>query len=58
MIRQNANSDFYDGPNGYRNVMKSATKGLIREIGHDGIVLLKNTGVLPLSKPGRIAVIG
>lgn len=45
-------------PISYRKVRKPATKGLIREIGADAITILKNTGSLPLKKPGRIAVLG
>ncbi|KIY47524.1 beta-D-xylosidase/beta-D-glucosidase [Fistulina hepatica ATCC 64428] len=49
---------YYDAPNGYRDVRKPETAKLIRGIGAQGITLLKNTGVLPLQNPGRIAVVG
>ncbi|KAJ9110449.1 hypothetical protein QFC19_001575 [Naganishia cerealis] len=42
----------------YRLVQKPSTLDLIRKIGEDGAVLLKNEGGLPLKAPARIAVIG
>lgn len=42
----------------YRLVQKPSTLDLIRKIGEDGAVLLKNDGGLPLKAPARIAVIG
>ncbi|KAF5331798.1 hypothetical protein D9758_016866 [Tetrapyrgos nigripes] len=43
---------------GYRDVRKEETAKVIRKIGSDGATLLKNTGVLPLQNPQRIAVLG
>ncbi|EIM82192.1 uncharacterized protein STEHIDRAFT_124824 [Stereum hirsutum FP-91666 SS1] len=43
---------------GYRNVRQASTAELIRQIGTDGITLLKNTGGLPVKNPQRIAVLG
>ncbi|KAJ3725682.1 beta-D-xylosidase/beta-D-glucosidase [Lentinula guzmanii] len=43
---------------GYRNVRKSGTADLIKEIGMSSVTLLKNTGGLPLKKPKRVAVLG
>lgn len=42
----------------YRLVQKPSTVDLIRKIGEDGAILLKNEGGLPLKSPARIAVIG
>lgn len=42
----------------YRDIQKSATRSLIKQVGEEGAVLLKNEGGLPLQKPQRIAVIG
>ncbi|KAJ9107455.1 hypothetical protein QFC21_000908 [Naganishia friedmannii] len=42
----------------YRLVQKPSTLDLIRKIGEDGAILLKNDGGLPLKSPARIAVIG
>lgn len=44
--------------NEYRNVQKGSTVDLIRRIGEEGAVLLKNTGGLPLKSPGRILIVG
>jgi beta-glucosidase len=44
--------------NEYRNVQKGSTVDLIRRIGEEGAVLLKNTGGLPLQKPRRLLVVG
>ncbi|KIY53221.1 putative beta-glucosidase [Fistulina hepatica ATCC 64428] len=49
---------YYYAPNDYRDVRKPGTAKLIRDIGAHGITLLKNTGVLPLQNPERIAVVG
>ncbi|KAF8824806.1 hypothetical protein HHX47_DHR7000070 [Lentinula edodes] len=43
---------------GYRNVRKSGTADLIKEIGMSSVTLLKNTGGLPLKNPSRVAVLG
>ncbi|KAJ4480165.1 beta-D-xylosidase/beta-D-glucosidase [Lentinula aciculospora] len=43
---------------GYRNVRKSGTADLIKEIGMSSVTLLKNTGGLPLKTPQRVAVLG
>lgn len=43
---------------GYRNVRKSGTADLIKEIGMSSVTLLKNTGGLPLKNPRRVAVLG
>ncbi|KAF5350410.1 hypothetical protein D9758_012464 [Tetrapyrgos nigripes] len=48
----------YDVPDEYRDVRKEETAELIRTIGSNGATLLKNTGVLPLQNPQRIAVLG
>jgi len=43
----------------YRNVQKQSTIDLIKKIGEDAAVLLKNVnGALPLKAPERIAIIG
>ena len=42
----------------YRNVQKQSTIDLIKKIGEDSAVLLKNTGGLPLQNPQRITIIG
>lgn len=40
----------------YRQVQKESTRQLIKKIGEDAAILLKNEGGLPLNKPQRIAV--
>ena len=42
----------------YRNVQKQSTIDLIKKIGEDSAVLLKNTGGLPLQNPQKITIIG
>ncbi|KAF5367117.1 hypothetical protein D9758_003855 [Tetrapyrgos nigripes] len=42
----------------YRDVRKKETADVIRKIGAHGATLLKNSGVLPLQNPQRIAVLG
>ena len=42
----------------YRNVQRAATLALVKKIGEDGAVLLKNEGGLPLKSPEYIAVLG
>ncbi|KAF5350817.1 hypothetical protein D9758_010381 [Tetrapyrgos nigripes] len=54
----NAIPAYYNGPNGYRDIREAETAGLVRRIGAEGATLLKNSGVLPLKKPQRIAVLG
>lgn len=44
--------------NEYRNVQKGSTVDLVRRIGEEGAVLLKNTGGLPLQKPRRMLIVG
>ena len=61
MSYQNAVGVTPNLPNGtitYRDVQKPSTVELIKTIGEEGAVLLKNTGGLPLKKPQQIAVIG
>ncbi|KAJ3884342.1 glycosyl hydrolase family 3 C-terminal domain-containing protein [Lentinula edodes] len=43
---------------GYKNVQKSGTANLIKEIGMSSVTLLKNTGGLLLKNPRRVAVLG
>ena len=50
-------SSGYPGINIKANV-QSNHKDNVRAVARDGIVLLKNSGILPLKKPSKIAVIG
>jgi beta-glucosidase len=56
----NAAAVFYpDLPVSTRDVRKASTMDLIRTIGEDSAVLLKNeANALPLKKPGVIAILG
>lgn len=45
-------------PAEFRQVQKPSTLKLIKKIGEDGAVLLKNEGGLPLKNPQNIAVLG
>ncbi|KAK3312130.1 glycoside hydrolase superfamily [Apodospora peruviana] len=47
----------YPGINIKANVQGNHKEN-VRAVARDGIVLLKNNGILPLKKPGKIAVIG
>lgn len=45
-------------PATFKNVQKASTLKLIKKIGEDGAVLLKNNGGLPIKNPSNIAVLG